>query len=62
VVPQLQVTLSARQHIAANVGVRTPITEREGRSTQVLVKQRWDWLGGPFVVGGKGATPEGPHD
>ena len=34
VAPQMHVTLSTRQHIRANVGVRIPVNERTGRSTQ----------------------------
>jgi mono/diheme cytochrome c family protein len=50
VVPQLQVTLSTRQHIMANVGVRLPINERD-RSTQVLFYLLWDWFDGPLFGG-----------
>lgn len=50
VVPQLQVTLSTRQHIMANVGVRLPLNERQ-RSTQVMVYLLWDWFDGPFLKG-----------
>jgi mono/diheme cytochrome c family protein len=49
VVPQMQVTLSRRQHIMANVGVLLPLNEREGRSAQLLVYVLWDWFdGGPL--------------
>jgi hypothetical protein len=49
-VPQLQVTLSARQHIVANLGVRVPINDRAGRPTQVMVYVIWDWFdGGPLT-------------
>ena len=34
VVPQCQVTLNTRQHIMLNIGVRTPLNNTEGRSTQ----------------------------
>lgn len=51
IVPELQVTLSARQHVVANVGVRIPITEREGRDTQVLAYVIWDWFDGGFLEG-----------
>ena len=49
--PQLQVTLSARQHIVANVGVRLPVNDREGRGSQVLVYLIWDWFDGGFLEG-----------
>ena len=46
VVPQMQVTLSKRQHIMINAGVRLPINERSGRGTQVLTYFLWDWFDG----------------
>jgi len=49
--PQLQVTLSARQHIVANVGVRIPVNDRESRGSQVLVYLIWDWFDGGFLEG-----------
>ena len=49
--PQVQVTLSTRQHIMANVGVRIPVNEREGRSTAILVYLLWDWFDGGFFEG-----------
>jgi hypothetical protein len=51
VVPQLQVTLSARQHVVANAGVRIPITDRADRSPQVMVYLIWDWFDGGFLAG-----------
>ncbi|RPJ69421.1 MAG: cytochrome c [Acidobacteria bacterium] len=51
VVPQLQVSLSTRQHILANVGVRIPVNERDGRGTQVLFYVLWDWFDGGLFGG-----------
>jgi mono/diheme cytochrome c family protein len=51
VVPQMQVTLSRRQHIMLNGGVRIPVTERNGRDTQVLIYLLWDWFDGGFFDG-----------
>ncbi|HSK10233.1 MAG TPA: hypothetical protein VK911_11715, partial [Vicinamibacterales bacterium] len=51
VVPQMQVSLSTRQHILANVGVRIPVNRREGRHTQILFYLLWDWFDGPFREG-----------
>jgi mono/diheme cytochrome c family protein len=49
VVPQIQVTLSKLQHVMIAGGVRVPITDRQERSTQVLVYLLWDWFdGSPF--------------
>lgn len=44
--PQIQVTLSRRQHIRANVGVRFPVNNTGSRSTQVLFYLLWDWFDG----------------
>jgi hypothetical protein len=51
VVPQMQVTLSKRQHIMLNVGVRVPVNERESRRTQVLTYFLWDWFDGGLFDG-----------
>jgi hypothetical protein len=51
VVPQMQVTLSARQHIMLNGGVRVPVNERQGRPTRVLVYALWDWFDGGLFSG-----------
>jgi mono/diheme cytochrome c family protein len=45
-VPQLQVTLSRRQHIMISGGVRTPINRRSGRDTQFVGYFLWDWFDG----------------
>jgi hypothetical protein len=50
-VPQMQVTLSTRQHIMVNAGVRIPVNAREGRSTQGMVYMLWDWFDGGFLAG-----------
>jgi hypothetical protein len=46
IVPQFQVTLSKRQHIMANVGVRIPMNERGPRRTQLVTYFLWDWFDG----------------
>ena len=51
VLPQMQVTISRRQHIRANVGVREPFTNTEGRSRQVVFYVLWDWADGKFWEG-----------
>jgi hypothetical protein len=51
VVPQVHVTLSTRQHIRASVGVRIPVNERAGRSTQFLGYFLWEWFGGGLLTG-----------
>jgi mono/diheme cytochrome c family protein len=50
-VPQMQVTLNRRQHIMINVGVRVPVNERTGRSTQVITYFLWDWFDGGLLDG-----------
>jgi mono/diheme cytochrome c family protein len=51
VLPQLQLSLSTRQHVLLNVGVRTPISQRQERRTSVLVYLLWDWFDGGFFSG-----------
>ncbi len=50
-VPQIQVTLSTRQHIMLNIGARLPITNSSQRSTQVIAYLLWDWFDGGFFDG-----------
>lgn len=45
-VPQLQVTLSRRQHVMASVGAEFPTLNRAGRSPQVMCYLLWDWFDG----------------
>jgi hypothetical protein len=51
VAPQMQVTLSVRQHVMVNAGVRIPVNERAGRSTQFVMYFLWDWFDGDLVTG-----------
>ena len=51
VVPQMQVTLSTRQHIMANLGVRIPVNHTADRSTRVMFYFLWDWFDGPLFGG-----------
>ena len=53
VVPELQVTLSKRQHIMMNLGVRMPVNEREDRGAQVIAYFLWDWFDGGLFEGWK---------
>lgn len=50
-IPQMQITLSRRQHIMMNVGVRTPLTNPESRDTQLLFYFLWDWFDGGLFSG-----------
>ncbi len=49
--PQIQVTLNARQHVMLNVGVRIPVTDASSRNFQVMVYLLWDWFDGGFFEG-----------
>jgi mono/diheme cytochrome c family protein len=51
IVPQLQVTLSTRQHIAAGAGFRVPATNRSGRATEFAFYVLWDWYDGGMLEG-----------
>jgi mono/diheme cytochrome c family protein len=51
VVPQMQVTLSARQHIRANAGVVVPVNRREERATALVFYFLWDWFDGGLTDG-----------
>ena len=51
IVPQMQVTLNARQHIRVSGGVRVPVNNTEGRSTSVIFYLLWDWFDGGFFQG-----------
>ncbi|MFB3778014.1 MAG: cytochrome c [Bryobacteraceae bacterium] len=53
VVPQFQVTLSRRQHIRANFGVRVPVNDYGPRSTQFVFYLMWDWFDGGLRDGWK---------
>jgi mono/diheme cytochrome c family protein len=51
VVPQFQVTLSKRQHVRANLGVRVPVNNTDGRPVQVMMYLLWDWADGKLTAG-----------
>jgi len=50
-VPQLQFSLSRRQHIRANVGLRLPINQTSGRPVQVMFYLLWDRFDGGLREG-----------
>jgi hypothetical protein len=50
-VPQMQVSLSKRQHVFLNFGVRTPANNRTGRATQVMFYVLWDFFDGGLREG-----------
>ena len=51
VLPQMQVTVSRRQHIRVDVGVQEPFTDTRGRHPQVVFYVLWDWADGKFWEG-----------
>lgn len=51
VLPELQVTLSRRQHIRADIGLRTPFTDTMGRQKQIMFYLLWDWQDGSLIRG-----------
>jgi hypothetical protein len=51
VVPQVQITLNARQHIRVNGGVRVPVNNRGGRSPTLIFYFLWDWFDGGLFEG-----------
>jgi mono/diheme cytochrome c family protein len=51
IVPQLQVTLSRRKHIMANLGLRLPVNHRAGRPAQLVFYFIWDWFDGTLFEG-----------
>jgi mono/diheme cytochrome c family protein len=50
-VPQLQVSLSQRQHVLGAVGIRQPVTDRDNRSTELVFYLLWDWFDGGVLQG-----------
>ncbi len=49
--PQMQVTLSKRQHIRADLGLRIPVTDTHARPIQVEFYLLWDWADGKLLGG-----------
>jgi hypothetical protein len=49
--PEMQVSLSTRQHVLLSVGVRVPMTQRTVRRTTVMAYLLWDWFDGGFLSG-----------
>jgi hypothetical protein len=51
VLPQMQVTISKRQHVRGDLGVRVPVNNTSGRSVQVMFYLLWDWGDGKLTEG-----------
>jgi mono/diheme cytochrome c family protein len=50
-VPEMQVTLSRRQHVRGAIGVRTPLNNTADRSPAVMFYILWDWQEGSLLKG-----------
>jgi hypothetical protein len=51
ILPEMQVTISRRQHIRGNVGVSFPVNNTVGRPRQLLFYILWDWADGRLNEG-----------
>lgn len=51
VLPQMQVTISHRQHIRGDLGVRVPVSNTAGRAVQLQLYLLWDWQDGKINEG-----------
>lgn len=60
-VPQFQISLSALQHVRANLGVDVPLTQTAMRHPQVLAYILWDIFDGPLFRQWKGWCPGCQH-
>jgi len=49
--PQVQVSLSRRQHILASLGARLPMPVRAGRRREIVAYVLWDWFDGGLLDG-----------
>ena len=52
-IPEVQVTLSQRQHVRGLVGVQLPVTNRTERPKQIGFYILWDWFDGSLFGGWK---------
>lgn len=51
VLPEMQVTISRRQHIRADLGLRIPVSNKQDRQKQVVFYLLWDWGDGKLTEG-----------
>ena len=51
ILPQMQVTISRRQHIRGDLGLRVPVNNTAGRQKQVVFYLLWDWADGKITEG-----------
>jgi hypothetical protein len=50
-VPEIQISLSRRQHVLACLGARLPTLNRADRGPQVMAYILWDWFDGKLLQG-----------
>ncbi len=50
-VPEMQVSLSRRQHVLLNAGFRFPLNQRDQRGKSFIVYLLWDWFDGGLFSG-----------
>jgi cytochrome c553 len=51
ILPQMQVTISRRQHIRGDLGLRIPVNDTAGRQKQIVFYLLWDWADGKLTEG-----------
>lgn len=51
VLPEMQVTISRRQHIRGDLGLQIPATNTPGRQKQIVFYLLWDWADGRLNEG-----------
>ena len=51
VLPEMQVTISKRQHIRGDLGVQIPVNNTRGRQAQLVFYLLWDWADGKLTKG-----------
>jgi len=51
VLPQMQIPVSRRMHILANVGFRLPLNNTADRQKQLMFYVLWDWVDGGLKEG-----------
>ncbi|HLH07412.1 MAG TPA: c-type cytochrome [Terriglobales bacterium] len=51
VLPEMQVTISHRQHIRGDVGISFPVNDTVGRPRQLMFYILWDWQDGKLTEG-----------
>ncbi len=49
--PQMQVSLSTRQHVRVNAGVEIPVNRNDERATRFVFYFLWDWFDGGLLDG-----------